>query len=326
MEPGRLKPCYQIIDGVPRCPFVTAESVRQGLDFVAEKGDILQVSYPKSGTHWVQYITQLIVKEGEPVTSYEEFAKTCTPLEYVLSAKGSKAGSPFSLLRTHLPLRKEKMNPEAKYVYVARNPWDCCVSLYHHMTELSAYRFEDGTFGDFLDAFLTGDIAYGSYFEHVIGGYSLKNEPNVFFVTYEQLKKDARGTVLQLARFIGERYGDMLGKHGDESRKKVDLILERSSPENMRSVLVFNLNEYHDPEIEERLRRLDVSSKVAHQGDAKLHNFVRKATIGSWKEHFSPEQLQRMEAVISEKTAGCDVMELWSDIRRETLLFSQRSG
>ncbi|XP_075746948.1 sulfotransferase 1A1 isoform X2 [Rhipicephalus microplus] len=166
----RPKPYYQIIDGVPRCPFMTAESLRQGLGFVACKGDLLQVSYPRSGTHWVQYITQLILKEGEPVDTYEQFMEGAKFIEYFSGIDDCKPGTLVRTLCTHLPLRKEKLNPEAKYVYVARNPWDVCVSLYHHERNISAFRFEEGAFDDFLEVFLTGELGYGFYFDHVKAG------------------------------------------------------------------------------------------------------------------------------------------------------------
>ncbi|KAH9377736.1 hypothetical protein HPB48_004860 [Haemaphysalis longicornis] len=63
MTAARPKPYYQVVDGVPRCPLIAPELLREGFDFVPEKGDLLQVSYPKSGTHWVQYITQLILRK-----------------------------------------------------------------------------------------------------------------------------------------------------------------------------------------------------------------------------------------------------------------------
>ncbi|XP_077534594.1 sulfotransferase ssu-1-like [Haemaphysalis longicornis] len=211
------------------------------------------------------------------------------------------------------------MNPEAKYVYVARNPWDCCVSLYHQVKELSVYRFEDGTFDDFLEAFLDGDLGYGDYFKHVVVGYSLKNEPNMFFVTYEELKKDTRGTVLTLARFIAERYGDMLENDRKDGQKLVDLIIERSAPDSMRDILVLNFAGHENTEVDQSLKKLNVSSKVAHGGDSKCHSFVRKAEVGGWKEYFSPNQLRRMEATIAKKTHGSDVMTLWPDIRHEAL-------
>lgn len=312
------KPYYQIIDGVPRCPLVLPEVLRRALNFVARKGDLMQVSFPKSGTHWVQYITQLILNEGEPVNTYEDFTKSAMFIEYREDALDYTASTPVRTLCTHLPPRRETLNAEAKYIYIARNPWDVCVSLYHHVKALSPYHF-DGTFDDFLEAFLAGDLPYGDYFEHVMAGYSLRQEPNVLFVTYEELKRDQRGAVQRIAHFIEERYGKMLEGDSEESRKSLELILQRSTAENMRGVMVVNFSDHPDPLLDKRLKDMNISSKAAHGGDPKRHNFVRKAKVGSWKEHFSPEQLRRLEARIAEKTHGSDVMNLWSDIRHEAL-------
>ncbi|KAL3257038.1 hypothetical protein MRX96_046545 [Rhipicephalus microplus] len=70
-----------------------------------------------------------------------------------------KPSLPLCLFATHLPLRKDSMNQDAKYVYVARNPWDMCVSDFHHTSSLDVYRFRSGTFEEFFDAFLEGDCA-----------------------------------------------------------------------------------------------------------------------------------------------------------------------
>ncbi|KAH7955622.1 sulfotransferase 2B1 [Rhipicephalus sanguineus] len=323
----RPKPYYQIIDGVPRCPFMTPESLRQGLDFVARKGDLLQVSYPRSGTHWVQYITQLILKEGEPVDTYEQFMEGAKFIEYFSGIDNNcKQDTPVRTLCTHLPLHKDKLNPEAKYIYVARNPWDVCVSLYHHERNISVFRFEDGTFDDFLEVFLTGELGYGFYFDHVTAGYALKDEPNVFFVTYEELTRDTRGTVIRLARFIGERYGKSLEEGGEAGEGRLNEILKRSSARSMKDVMVFNLRENPDPGLQKRLEELNVSSKASHEGDVKRHEVLRKAKIGGWKEHFSPEQLRCMEATIRERTRGSGVMDLWKDIRQETLKLCEESS
>uniref|UniRef100_A0A1E1XRB5 Putative salivary sulfotransferase n=1 Tax=Amblyomma sculptum TaxID=1581419 RepID=A0A1E1XRB5_AMBSC len=318
MEADRPKPSYQIIDGVPRCPLANPDALRRTLSFVARKDDLVQVSFPKSGTHWVQYITQLILNEGEPISSYEDFTKGAMFIEYREDAMDYTASTPLRTLCTHLPPRRETLNPEAKYIYVARNPWDVSVSLYHQVKDLSVYCF-DGTFNDFLEAFLTGDLPYGDYFEHMTAGYSLRQEPNVLFVTYEELKRDKRGAILRLAHFIGERYGNMLEGDSEESRKRLELILDRSTAENMRSIMVLNLSDHPDPLVDKLLKDKNMTSKAAYEGDPKRHNFVRKAIVGGWKEHFSPEQLRCFEATIAEKTQESDIMNLWSDIRQEAL-------
>ncbi|KAH7938021.1 hypothetical protein HPB49_019178 [Dermacentor silvarum] len=320
MAANQLKPYAQIIDGVPRCPFATPESIRNALQFVAQQGDLLQASFPKSGTHWVQYIIQLILNGGEPLDTYEEFTQRAPFIEYHVDAAKHTTNAPLRTFCTHLPLRLETLNPEAKYVYVARNPWDVCVSLYHHMTSLSFYRFQEGTFDDFLEAFLTGSLPYGCYFEHLEAGYLLKDKGNVLFLTYEELQRDIRDAVLRLANFIGEQYGNVLKECGIDGDTQLDAIIQRSSAESMRKVMVFNLAGHPDPDVDKQLKSLDVSSRVAHGGDTKRYNFVRTGKGGEWKELFSPEQLQRMEASITEKTSCSSViMDLWSDIREEAL-------
>lgn len=311
-----------IVDGVPCCPLVTPELFREGLDFIADKGDLMQVSYPKSGTHWVEYITQLILRNGEPLDNYEDFMRNAPFLEYLPGPRNYQPRNPLRTFLTHIPPTKQNINPEAKYIYVARNPWDCCVSVYHQVKDVSIYHFEDGTFDDFLEAFLDGDICYGDYFKHVLCGYSLKDEPNMFFVTYEELKKKTGITILRLARFIGERYGHMLENDGKDGHKLLDRIIEMSAPENMRNILVLNLGGHENAEVDESLKKLDASSKVAHGGNNRCHSFVRKAEVGGWKEYFSPHQLRRMEATIAIKTNGSDVMNLWSDIRSEAMRMS----
>ncbi|XP_072144657.1 amine sulfotransferase-like [Dermacentor andersoni] len=320
MAQNRLKPYAQIIDGSPRCPFATPESIRNALQFVAQKGDLLQVSFPKSGTHWVQYITQLILNGGKPLDTYEEFTERAPFIEYHVDAAKHQTSAPVRTFCTHLPLRSEKLNPEAKYVYVARNPWDVCVSLYHHVRESPFYQFQEGTFDDFLEAFLTGTLPYGCYFEHLEAGYLLKGKPNVLFLTYEELQRDIRDAILRLGNIIGEHYGNVLNECGIEGDTQLDAIVQRSSAESMRKVMAFNLGGHPDPEVDKQLKSLDVSSREGNGGDTKRYNFVRNAKRGEWKERFSPEQLRRMEDSIAEKTSCSSIItDLWSDIREEAL-------
>ncbi|KAL1445724.1 hypothetical protein MTO96_044867 [Rhipicephalus appendiculatus] len=106
-------PFFKLIDGVPRCRNVDPILVRKALSFKASKGDLVQWSFPKSGTHWVQYIIQLILKEGEPVETYDDFTKNTRPMEYV----STDDWTPTLALRcflTHLPPQMDRISDEAK--------------------------------------------------------------------------------------------------------------------------------------------------------------------------------------------------------------------
>ncbi|XP_037565741.1 3-beta-hydroxysteroid sulfotransferase [Dermacentor silvarum] len=312
------KPVHQVIDGVPRCSGIVPDMLRENLKFRPQKGDVVQTTFPKSGTHWMMYIVQLILRQGEPMTTYDEFAKEYRFIEY-MDIKGWKSSLAVRTFATHLPLSKDTVSQEGKYIYVARNPWDVCVSMYHMVTNLSSYEYQDATFEDFVNVFVSGNFGYGDYFEHVASAYNLRQEPNVLFVTYEEMKKDTRDVILKVAHFLGERYGRALL----EDKRLLHQMLESSKPESMRSVVVVDFRESRNPHWKEVFERNTVTCKQGYEGDQTKYSLVRTAKVGGWKEHFTPELLRRMEARIIEAETVSSFMDLWKDIRAEAFKFSQ---
>lgn len=318
----RRKPKYQIIDGVPRCLGIDPDILRENLKFKAKAGDVVESTFPKSGTHWVQFIIQLILKKGEPITTHKEFADNMRLLEYT-RCQDWQPSLPLRTFFSHLPLSRDTMTPEAKYVYVARNPWDVCVSFFHMVTNLSSYEYQDATFEEFVQAFLDGNFGYGDYFEHVASGYALRDEPNVFFLTYEELKKNKREVVLRLAHFLGEEYGKAL--EGNE--ELLQKLLDRSSPESMKSVVVIDLKNNPNKEFQEILSRNQASTcKQGYGGDESKYGIVRTAKVGGWRDYFTPQLLHRMEMRIREAEQKSPFMELWKDIRAEAIEAARCSG
>ncbi|KAL1457321.1 hypothetical protein MTO96_006246 [Rhipicephalus appendiculatus] len=43
-------------------------------------------------------------------------------------------------------------------------------------------------------------------------------------------------------------------------------------------------------------------------------DFVRKAIVGDWKNHFDSDQIKRMKEKIASKFHGSSVMSLWEDV------------
>ncbi|EEC05845.1 salivary sulfotransferase, putative [Ixodes scapularis] len=172
-----------------------------------------------------------------------------------------------------------------------------------------AFQFEDGTFDDFFEAFVTGDLCYGDYFDHVLHGYARKDDPNVFFFTYEQLKADTPGMILKLASFLGEEYGKML--EGDQEMFRE--ILNKSSFDFMSRVLEPRAQMFS--ELFGGLSTPMGRSKNAtsERNEEKDFKFFRKGKVNDWKEFFTPGQIQRMQARIDEMTLGTDLMQLWNE-------------
>ncbi|XP_065289656.1 3-alpha-hydroxysteroid sulfotransferase-like [Dermacentor albipictus] len=211
------------------------------------------------------------------MTTHDEFSKEWRFVEY-MDIKDWTSSLPLRTFATHLAPDKTNMTDEGKYIYVARNPWD-------------------------------------DYFEHVASGYALREQPNVFFVTYEELKNNTREIVLKLAYFLGEKYGPVL--HNDEML--LQELLQRSQPDYMRSVVVVNLSGSANPQWDEFIIQRNATCKEGYEGDKNRYALVRTAKVGGWKEHFTPDLLQQMEKRILETEKKSSFMDLWKDIRAEAI-------
>ncbi|KAH6941026.1 hypothetical protein HPB50_012367 [Hyalomma asiaticum] len=309
-----------MIDGVARCAVLNPDRLRKILQYTAKKGDLVQVTFPKSGTHWLMYIVQFILRDGEPMSTYQEFAREWRFLEYT-DVDEYSSSLPFRIFATPLALDKRTMARDAKYIYLARNPWDVCVSFYHMTINMDFYAFQDGTFEDFVDTFVSGNFGYGDYFEHVAAGYALRDEPNVFFLTYEELKKHTREVALRLAYFLGEEYGRCL----EQDAALLQKLLERSQPDHMRNVAVLDLTGEHIPQWSEVLSRVKVTLSEGHNGDRTKYPYVRCAKVGSWKDYFTLDLLRKMENRILEAEKDSLFMNLWKDIRAEATTCMQHA-
>ncbi|CAN7994438.1 unnamed protein product, partial [Ixodes pacificus] len=248
---------------------------------------------------------QLIVNGGQSATTFAEFTKTTPTLElHTLQETVSPR-----LIRTHLPMDKIRFSDKAKYVYVARNPWDCCVSSFHIMRELPVYEFFDASFDEFLEAFLCGRCGFGDYFDHVLSGFNLKECPNVFFVTYEEILSNKRDVVLKLSQFLGGDYGAILR----DNEQVLKQVMEKSELSFMKYLIPSNLDHVLNahPEVMETLNISRNSSNENADGAVRIARFVRKGDVGDWKLHFSEESTHKMQAMIDKKFAGTGIMNFW---------------
>lgn len=309
MAPKQL-PAYQVIDGLRVSTVFTEEMIRDALNFKTGPGDVVLATFPKCGTHWLQQIVQLIMNKGRSANDWSEFWNGAPVLEMGW-AKALEKISPPRVMQTHIPLHRLRFNPATKYVYLVRNPKDCCVSFFHHTRMLPEYQFQDGSFDDFFRLFLKGETDHGDYFDHVMSWYKHKDDPNVFLCTYEDLKKHTRDVVLKLAHFLGEDYGKLL----EENEDVITQVLERSSVQFMKDAFdlwnqklerAFAKDSTVIPEGMKKFL-LDESGKFA------ASNLVRKGEVGNWKTLFTADHTRRLQERIDEKTKGSDVMSLWAN-------------
>ncbi|KAM7313911.1 sulfotransferase ssu-1-like [Ixodes scapularis] len=305
---------YRDVEGLYLCRVFQEKAIRSALSYEPQPNDVFIVSYPKCGTTWMQYIAYSIFNDGVCPQDMINFIKSAPFLEF-LGAEGAKSMPRPGAIKTHLPFDKQPYSERAKYIYITRNPYDCCVSFYYHTKNFPAYQFDNGTFDEFFDLFVQGRVDYGDYFDHLLSWYAHREDPNVLFVTYEDLKKDSKSCILKVADFIGEDYGKRLRNQP----AVLERIVSTTSLESMKSLnkgmknWTKSLDDVDPQEVPGSLLLMKESLgdlwKKPVSGD-----FVRKGIIGDWKNHFSPKQVEQMKERIALKTKGSDVMTLWNDL------------
>ncbi|CAN8029641.1 unnamed protein product [Ixodes persulcatus] len=306
---ARRIPVTQDFDGVKYATAYRAEHVRQALSYMPEDGDIVLVSHAKCGNNWLQQIIQLILHRGQSAKNLAEFGRR-TPFLELLGTGPVKRMVPPRFMKTHFPYWEQPINPNAKYVYVTRNPLDVCTSFYHYTKSMPVYKFQDGTFDDFFELFVTGENVRGDFFDHLKSWYEHKDDANVFLVTYEELKRNIRDTLLRLARFLGEEYAQHL--EDDDSFYK--MVVEKSSVRFMSKLMDMTGDSMGSSEKNDDDPYLNALKNFVRDdsGTVRFTNHVRKATVGDWKSLFKPQHLERLRLRVQEREVATIIKALWN--------------
>ncbi|MGJ5673989.1 MAG: sulfotransferase domain-containing protein [Nostochopsis sp.] len=265
------------INGLILPAFVTEQRLRACSTFPTRPGDVFLVTYPKSGTIWLSEIVNCITQQNdtETVDGKKGFLGGITdPLFEVLSQKELDSLVSPRYMATHLSwdLMPHSRENSLKYIYIARNPKDVSVSYFYFMKSLPLCNFQ-GTWDKFLECFMKGDVPYGSYFDHVLEWWGHKDDENVLFLKYEDLKKDLSSQVKIIAEFIGFQLSDEEAK--DVAQKCTFQAMKSNN--NMR----FFVNKF-----------------------IKKGSHLRKGIVGDWKNHFSDEQLEQFQKLYESRMNG----------------------
>jgi Sulfotransferase domain len=234
------------------------------LEFVPRPDDIFIVTYPRSGTTWMQMILYQLTTDGS--MDIPHIYEYCPWFE-----RSSRSGLGFEarpsprLFKSHLPYRKIPKGP-CKYVYVARDGKDVAVSYYHLYCNYNGF---EGTFPEFFDRFLRGKVEFGSWFQHVRGWWVHRHDPNVLFLRYEDLLDDLEGGIGKIIAFCGFEIAP----------ERLPTILERCR---------FAFMKQHESQF-------DPVTGAAWEQGAQGRAFLRTGRAGDGKDQLSPEQAARFD-------------------------------
>ncbi|MCC7159977.1 MAG: sulfotransferase domain-containing protein [Ignavibacteria bacterium] len=192
------------IEGIPVCcRSFDLDTLRSGLAYRARPGDVFIVTMPRSGTTWMETIVYSVFQMGRAFDDdFDDFIARTPFLEQHGSLGIETMRRPGSI-KTHLPLNIIPQHREAKYICVVRNPKDMCTSFYKFVRSIPGVAHSDVSFEIYFNLFLDGQVTYGDYFDHVLQTWSHKDDPNVLFIIYEDMKKDIRPVIRRVADFLG---------------------------------------------------------------------------------------------------------------------------
>lgn len=238
------------------------------VDFRPRPDDIFVVTYPKSGTTWMQMIMYQLATDGS--MEIDHIGRRCPYFEAAIRFRNFRADfddipAP-RIFKTHLAY-EEMPRWNCKYIYVARHGKDVLVSFFNQYRDSGSFK---GTLAQFTKLFLSGRLIGGSWFRHVAGWYAHRDDENVLFLTFEDLKADLESCVRRIADFCGFVI--------DEER--MPTILERCSFAFMKQH-----ESKFDPEAERSL----------HRG-TRHNNFIRSGRSGEGKEVLGPAEEMEFEA------------------------------
>lgn len=233
------------------------------MNYDSKEDDIFVCTYPKSGTTWVQMILFQLTGDGEMKVPHISMAIPDLEMDYIYGPSDIRKCQEPRIFKTHQP-HETVLGGRGRYIYVMRDGRDVAVSYYHHYQSYKGFRW---SFEEFVDMYLNGGAAFGSWADHVKGWKENARNLNVLYISFEELLEDLESGILKIAAFCNITIPD----------GQLPRILERCSFEYMKEHQDF----------------FDLAMGMFIQKGFSLNRkFIRKGKSGEGKTAFTAKQLQ----------------------------------
>ncbi|XP_070559996.1 sulfotransferase 1E1-like [Ptychodera flava] len=298
-------------------------SVDKIKNFKVRPDDIFLLTFPKSGTTWMKEILPLVMNGGDIDAITGTPRDVLVPyLEFQLSADDDpvmrgiqkqmlipdgfaldQLQSP-RLLSSHLRsefLPRDIDDKRVKVIYLSRNPKDVAISSYYFLkamqssgivasNESSQAKAKAYQFNEFFPEFLemkgrTHKVHHDGtkWHEHVLPWWEKRYDRNVLFLKYEDMIRDLKSCVRQIANFLNVPLSD----------RALDKISDHCSFQSMKNNQMALRSNYCT----------NVLGVKAEEGSP----FVRIGGVGGWKNTFTVAQNEMFDEIYQEWIRGSDI-------------------
>ncbi|MEE6516142.1 hypothetical protein FKM82_025380 [Ascaphus truei] len=139
---------------------------------------------------------------------------------------------------------------------------------------------EPGTWEEFLQTFMAGGVAFGSWSAHVKGYWEMRQQQDILYLFYEDMLEEPRREIRKVAKFLGK----------DLSEEVLEKIHQRTTFKAMKENPMTNYT--------------TVPSDVM---DQSISPFMRKGVCGDWKNHFSVSQNEKFDEYYQQEMSDTDL-------------------
>ncbi|CAH1793022.1 unnamed protein product [Owenia fusiformis] len=301
---GSLKVKHTVIKGCAITPFFDWQTIRHLENLPIRKDDILVASYPRSGTHWVAELVDIVRNEGntEALSSlihsrahFLELSDKVTNGEINVFEDESD-GSRFielgnkpspRLLVSHLPadfMPSDITGGHTKVVLVLRNLKSVIVS-YHFMLESFGDVFnEPSTIDKVMKSMMRDDgeqTILGTWYNHIKSWLDIREKlkDKLLVIYYEDLVKNMPDAIKSMAAFLGKSFTD------DEIAKIAEHLQFKCMKNNAAVGNAFG----------------DLVKTMNRDPEEQVIPHMRKGTIDDWKNHMTVAQSEAVDVYYKDK-------------------------
>lgn len=247
--------------------------------------DIVIATYAKSGTTWMQQIVSQLIFDGEEGINVSQLSpwvdlRIMPPEAFAALDQQTHR----RVVKTHLPADALLFSPKAKYIYVGRDGRDMVWSLFNHYSKANEHWYgalnntpgrvgpaierPPATADAFFRQWLERDgYPFWSYWENVRTWWQLRDQPNVKFIHFNDMKRDLPGSIRAIGEFLDIR-------PGAQSFQK---IVEHCGFDYMKA----------------NAETVTPLGGVLWEGGAQT--FINKGTNGRWKDVLTPAEVRAYE-------------------------------